>query len=605
MLVQRAELDDRVWESDMKPLKFGFGGRIGSTVMHKLLGIVGLCLLATATVAIIGVWQMSKIGKEIEGVAEQDMPLNELVSRVTVHQLEQAVLLERILRLSGLVTETSAEDLRAVEEEFGRISATVDEEVAAGERLAEEAISQAHSEEQKAEFEKVLAALRQIEGEHKAYHEHASKIFELSSTGRAHEALELVEGVEQEEKNLNHELTALLEEIESFTLAAVRTAEEHEKSAIWLMATVSVVSGLLGFAVAVWFTRAGVARPLGQVVNALNRLAEGDTSVEVNVKSKDEIGQVAEAFVVFKRKTEELKRLEEERAQEEARREEEKRQQMLQLADSFESTVGGVVDTVSAAATELQATAQTMTSTAEETNAQSATVASASEEASANVQTVASASEELSASISEITRQIAETNQVSQQAASDAEKASDSVNGLATAAQKIGDVVSLIQDIAEQTNLLALNATIEAARAGEMGKGFAVVASEVKALANQTAKATEEIAQQVEGMQTATGGTVTAIEGIVAIIKRISENANGIAAAVEEQNASTSEISRNVQEAAAGTQEVASSITGVREAAEQTGVAASEVLDAAGQLSKQSELLRAEVGKFLSGMRAA
>lgn len=588
----------------MKTFKSGWAGRIGTTVMHKLLGIVGLCLMATVIVAVIGIWQMSRVGQEIESIAEDDMPLTELVSRVTVHQLEQAVLLERILRLSGLVTEATTEELAAVEADFERLSAVVDAEILAGERLAEAAIGRARTADQRAEFEKVLSALRQIENEHKSYHQHAVEIFELVHAGRAGEALSLVQGIEAEEEKLNHELAALLEEIEAFTLAAVRTVEEHEKAAILQMIVVSILSAVIGFAVAVWFTRVGVARPLGQVVNALNRLAEGDTSVEVNVKSKDEIGQVADAFVTFKEKTVELKRLEEQRAEEEARQEEEKRRQMLQLAESFESTVGGVVDTVSAAATELQATAQTMSSTAEQTNAQSTSVASASEEASANVQTVATASEELSASIAEIARQIAETNKVSQQAVEDADRASQSVNGLAEAAQKIGAVVSLIQDIAEQTNLLALNATIEAARAGEAGKGFAVVAGEVKSLATQTAKATQEIALQVEGMQNATGGTVGVIEGIVTVINQISQNAHGIAAAVEQQNAATGEISRNVQQAAAGTQEVASNIVGVRQAAEQTGAAASEVLESAGQLSRQSELLRGEVGKFISGLRA-
>jgi methyl-accepting chemotaxis protein len=588
----------------MGKVRSGFVGRIGSTVMHKLLGIVAVCLLSTVVVAVIGIWQMGRIGSEIEAVAEEDMPLTEVVSRVTVHQLEQAVLLERILRLSGLVSETSAEELRAVEAEFERLSSVVDGEIKAGENLAETARSHARTPEQQAEFEKVLSALRLIEGEHKAYHDHAAEIFALSNQGRTIEALELVQGVEAEEAKLNHELDALLEEIESFTLAAVRTAEEHEKSAILQMTIVSIVSAITGFALAIWFTRSGVARPLSQVVSALNRLAEGDTSAEVTVRSRDEIGQVAEAFVTFKEKTLQLKRMEEERVEEEARQEEEKRRQMLQLAETFESTVGGVVDTVSAAATELQATAQSMSSTAEQTNAQSTSVASASEEASANVQTVATASEELSASISEISRQIAETNKVSQQAVEEADRANQSVGGLAAAAQKIGAVVNLIQDIAEQTNLLALNATIEAARAGEAGKGFAVVAGEVKSLATQTAKATQEIAQQVEGMQSATGGTVSAIESIVTVIKRISENAHGIAAAVEQQNAATGEISRNVQEAAAGTQAVASNIVGVRQASEQTGAAASEVLESAGQLSRQSELLRGEVGKFIAGLRA-
>ncbi len=589
----------------MKAIKLGLGSLGGPSVMVKLLGIVAICLASTVAVATIGIWQMVKIGSEIEAVAEQDMPLIEVISRITTHQLEQSILLERVLRMDSATPRATDEDLHKVEAAFEKLSKKVDAEILEGEHMAEEAIAHAHSPEEKAEFEHVLEALTKVEHEHKTYHEHAVEIFALINDRRGYQAVDLVHAIEAEEDALNHELEALLHEIEIFTLNAVRTAEAHEKAAIKQMIFVSIFAAVAALVIAVWFTRTAVARPLSTVVHALNRLAEGDTSAQVDVRSRDEIGQVARAFETFKTKTQELKRMEEERAQEQARREQEKRRQMIEMADAFQSTIGGVVQTVSSAATELQATAETMSSTARETQSESAQVASASEEASTNVQTVAAASEELSASISEITRQVAETNEVSLKAVGEAEGANDSVKGLADAAQKIGAVVNLIQDIAEQTNLLALNATIEAARAGEAGKGFAVVANEVKSLATQTAKATEDIGQQVDGMQSATGGTVSAIEGIVGVIKRVSENANGIAAAVEEQNASTQEIARNVQEAAAGTQQVSSSVDKVRQAAEKTGVSASEVLEAAGQLSEQAELMRGEVDRFIADMRAA
>jgi methyl-accepting chemotaxis protein len=269
--------------------------------------------------------------------------------------------------------------------------------------------------------------------------------------------------------------------------------------------------------------------------------------------------------------------------------------QQISLAKSVQTVMGSVAS----AATKMEATASTMASAAEQASRQATAVASASEEASTNVQTVAAASEELASSISEINRQVVESTKIAQNAAEQASHTNDTVKGLATAAQKIGEVVNLINEIASQTHLLALNATIEAARAGESGKGFAVVAAEVKTLANQTAKATEEIASQIGAIQTATSESVVAIENITKTIAEISQISTVIASAVEEQGAATQEISRSVQQAAQGTQEVSSNIAGVTSASAETGKAAQSVLEVAGDLSKQSEMLRTEVEKFL------
>ncbi|MCH8090798.1 MAG: chemotaxis protein [Proteobacteria bacterium] len=264
-----------------------------------------------------------------------------------------------------------------------------------------------------------------------------------------------------------------------------------------------------------------------------------------------------------------------------------------------------VVNSVAAAATEMETTSQALSSNAEQTSRQASVVAAASEEASTNVQTVASATEELSSSIREIGEQVVQSASIAGKAVEETERTNVTVQGLAEAAQKIGDVVSLINDIASQTNLLALNATIEAARAGDAGKGFAVVASEVKILANQTAKATEEIAAQIGTMQTATNEAVGAIGGIANIIQEINEIANSISAAVEEQGAATQEITRNVQQAADGTQEVNTNITGVNEAASQTGAAAQQLLEASAGLAKEGEELNVEVEKFLQNLGVA
>ncbi|HLB79979.1 MAG TPA: globin-coupled sensor protein [Dongiaceae bacterium] len=276
-----------------------------------------------------------------------------------------------------------------------------------------------------------------------------------------------------------------------------------------------------------------------------------------------------------------------------------------ELAKNFEGSVKGIVDTVSSAATELQSSAQSMSATAEETSRQSTAVAAASEEASTNVQTVASATEELSASVAEISRQVTQSTQIAAKAVADAQATNRTVENLDAAAKKIGEVVQLISDIASQTNLLALNATIEAARAGEAGKGFAVVASEVKSLANQTARATEDIGAQIRAIQSEVGQSVTAIKGIGATIQEISEISTAIATAVEEQGAATQEIARNVQQAAAGTQEVSTNITGVTQAAGETGQAAGQVLSAAEELGRQSNVLQKQVDQFIASIRAA
>jgi len=259
-----------------------------------------------------------------------------------------------------------------------------------------------------------------------------------------------------------------------------------------------------------------------------------------------------------------------------------------------------IADVVSSASTEMRATAESMARMAEETTRRASEVAQASELASANVQTVSAAGEELSASIAEIARQVAESNTVTQRAVSEADRTSNSVQGLADAAQKIGNVVTLINNIAGQTKLLALNATIEAARAGEAGKGFAVVASEVKSLSDQTAKATDEISNQVSAMQAATTASVGAIQGIAETIRKVAEIAAAIAGAVEEQSAATREIAANVAQAAAGTAQVSASIGAVSEAAAQSSVASGDLLQASGEMSRQSEDLRATIERFVS-----
>jgi methyl-accepting chemotaxis protein len=369
--------------------------------------------------------------------------------------------------------------------------------------------------------------------------------------------------------------------------------------------------GLLavGLAVALfslWVVLRRMVAPMTAMTAAMMRLAGGDKTVEIaGAARRDEIGDMAKAVRVFKENMVEADRLRAEQEATKARAAAEQKAALARMADAFEASVGGIVGTVASASTEMQGSAQSLSATAGEASRQATTVSAAATQATSNVQTVATAAEELASSVSEIGRQVAQSTQIATRAVEEARRTDATVQGLAQAAQKIGDVVKLIQDIASQTNLLALNATIEAARAGDAGKGFAVVASEVKALANQTAKATDEIAQQITAVQGATGEAVGAIQSIGSTIEQIHEIASSIASAVEEQGAATQEIANNVNQAAAGTNEVSTNIAGVTQASTEVGSAATQMLASAGELSEQSERLKREVATFLATVRAA
>jgi methyl-accepting chemotaxis protein len=349
-----------------------------------------------------------------------------------------------------------------------------------------------------------------------------------------------------------------------------------------------------------------ITGPLRHMTVAMNDLASGNLAVEVpGVGRGDEVGEMAKAVEIFKGNAVARQALEAEQREAATRAASGRKADMNKMADDFEAAVGLIVEAVSSASSQLEVSAGTLTTTAERAQQLTATVAAASEEASSNVQSVASATEEMASSVNEISRQVQASARMAVDAVGQARVTNDRVSELSKAATRIGDVVELINTIAGQTNLLALNATIEAARAGEAGRGFAVVASEVKALAEQTAKATGEIGQQISGIQAATQESVNAIQAISGTIEKLSEISSTIAAAVEEQGAATQEISRNVQQASMGTQQVSANITDVQRGASETGSASSQVLSAAQSLSGDSNRLKLEVGKFLSSVRAA
>jgi len=371
-----------------------------------------------------------------------------------------------------------------------------------------------------------------------------------------------------------------------------------------IIAMISVALMAAIAAIGVYLARQ-IANPISQTTDAMNRLAAGETEVDIAHGDRaDEIGDMVKAVEVFKQNA--IDRIALEAAQAEEQKAKEARTAKIEdLISGFDDSMAQMLGAVSAAATEMEHTASAMTATSETTNAKSTAIAAASEEASTNVQTVAGAAEELSSSIQEIRRQVEQSTAVTRKATETAQDANTRIEGMSSAAKQISEVVTLIQDVAEQTNLLALNATIEAARAGDAGKGFAVVASEVKELANQTARATDEISQQIAAVQASTDEAVTAIREVTTTVGEISEISDAIASSIEQQQEATIEISTNVQEAASSSNEVTVNVSGVSAAAKESAGAATEVQEAAGELAGQSESLKTTVDKFLKDVRAA
>ena len=452
----------------------------------------------------------------------------------------------------------------------------------------------------------VLDRMATLERDFAVLHPAAMEATRLSIAGERDAALQVMTSKFSE--TFTRTRLGLREAVEILGKTMERRAREltDETNAARYTALGVAAGGIVaGLGLGAWIAFGGIVRPTRLLTASMTRLADGDWNTAVpGAERKDELGAMAKTLEVFKVNGVQAARLAAEQEAERATKEQ-RATRLFGLTDTFEKIAGELVGAVSSAATELQATAHSMTDTAGQTTQQASTVAAAAEEASVNVQTVASAAEELASSIGEISRQVAQSAKVAGRAVEDARRTDTVVRALADGAQKIGEVVGLISNIAGQTNLLALNATIEAARAGDAGKGFAVVASEVKSLATQTAKATEDIGRQIAQIQASTKEAVESIQSIGTTIGEVSDIAAAIAAAVEEQGSATQEIARNVQQAAIGTTEVTSTIGGVSAGASSTGAAATQVLGAAQALSRQSERLSGEVGRFIAGVKAA
>ena len=576
------------------------------TIKAKIIFLFLFGITTTVSLSLLAIYALSLVGGHLKTIAEEDIPLTNAATQITLHQLEQTILFERAIRYAEFMHEDkhAYEEYEKAKHHFIEIAHKVEKEILSAEKQVAHIIEvEADHPEILAEFQHVDKQLKLIEKEHTDFDHHVEQVFALFEEGKRSAAEHLAEKVEHEADQLDHELSALVSELSKFTADAALEAEHIEIRYLKLLTIITVIgaviSALLGFLIL-----RSIIRPLNNIESAMSKISQGDLDTEVpQSKNEDETAQMARSLEKFRDTLLKAREAEAETLKAKARAEEEKRKSMIEMAESFNLQVGETVVSLSSAATELQSSAESMRITADETSQASASVAASSEQSSSNVNTVASAMEEMSASSAEIAFQVTTAKTISNDTATNAQTASDTVGNLNQLVENIGEIVLSIEDIAEQTNLLALNATIEAARAGEAGNGFAVVADEVKKLATETSNKTDEINSRINEIQSATRDSVTAMEQIITNISNIDETVTGVSAAVEEQNATTSEIVRSIAEASQGAQNVSQTIVEVQRGAGETGSSADAVLSAANELAELSSSLQGSVDQFINQIK--
>lgn len=568
-----------------------------------ILALIGVTFLII--VSIVSIMALRNIGGELVNIAEKDIPLTNVVSKITEHQLEQAISFEKAMRFGGVVSDDAyaKKHYLLAKEKFKKLMHKVEKEIVEAEDMVESFLENTNDEELTKEFTHVNEALHAIEKEHEDFDRHVVEVFEFIEVGNLVAAKKLAEQIEMEEEQLNHELSELLHELEKFTSDAAIKAEHHEKSAIKSITILIAISLFLNVIMGLLVVGV-ISKAIKSSTNALKEVATGNTDIEIpGIGNKNEFGEIAKAIQTFKDNTIEKVKLEQERKLAEEQSVEKNKQAMNDIADKFERKVSSMINSVAAAATELNHTAESMGGNISEVDSKAQDAAKSSQETAQNVNTVASASEEMAASVKEISGQIGKSTEVVNEAVQKAENAESSAKTLEEATTQMGSVVDLIRDIAEQINLLALNATIESARAGDAGKGFAVVASEVKNLAGQTTKATEDISKQIEGVQSVSTQVSESLNSIKISVDKVNEYSGEISTSVGEQSSATNEIAKNMQIASAGTQKVTDNVSHITGSAAHAKESSLQMLDASQMLSKEAEQLSAEVSMFLSEIR--
>ncbi len=574
-------------------------------ITHRLTGLATILLAFSCLIGSVGIYKMTVIGNELEQVAARDLPLTLMLEKITQHQLEQAILMEKTLRYRKVDAHDATETEADIRHHFEELAQQTDAELATAHQMVNTYLKDAISDEARTEFSGVEAALARIETDHRTYETQVNDIFKALDNGaNPSDVADAVIATEGLQNNLNAAIKNIVTEVAAYTAASMDTALADERMGKTMITVLSGLVLLSGIALA-WLLGRSITLPLRRLTGALVDLSKGklDTAVPVS-KFRDEVGEMADAMRIFQ--ADMIKARELEAAQKKQRaRDEKRRAETDRLVREFCDTLVETFADIVKSAKDVLARAEMMQTQSGQAGSLAGSVATEAEESSASAQSLSAATEEMVAAIDEISSQITQFSGVAREAVDHSASSQTEMRNLQEVTDEVGQVVQLITKIADQTNLLALNATIEASRAGDAGKGFAVVAGEVKNLASQTAKATEEITRKIDRIQAVSRNSTDAINNIGIVIGSIDDYVTAIVGAVEEQNVTTREIARNVDFVSESAKRVSENVTTIQSSVADVGSSAVTVHDNADRTAHQADFLNGKIGEFITAMKRA